>query len=124
WSANKQQFGWERIETNVPLDDSRFSMPGAAPGPQQPAQPPKPVPTTLTSFGASAGDVAFAGTSCPRVIAPASVDSETTSGLGARHIRPAAMSGRAAAIAAVHENNHLTIYVGAASGGVWKSMNG
>jgi len=52
------------------------------------------------------------------------VDSETISGLGARNIGSAAMSGRIAALAAVHEGARLTVYVGAASGGVWKSMNG
>jgi photosystem II stability/assembly factor-like uncharacterized protein len=51
-------------------------------------------------------------------------DSDTISGLGARNIGSAAMSGRIAAIAAVHEGDRLTIYVGAASGGVWKSVNG
>src|SRR5213592_4298026 len=34
------------------------------------------------------------------------------------------MSGRVAAIAAVHEGDRLTVYIGAASGGVWKSANG
>src|SRR5881296_3272252 len=52
------------------------------------------------------------------------VDSEAISGLGARNIGSAAMSGRIAALAAVHEGARLTIYVGAASGGVWKSTNG
>ena len=52
------------------------------------------------------------------------VDSETISGLGARNIGSAAMSGRVAAIAAVHEGARLTVYIGAASGGVWKSVNG
>jgi len=52
------------------------------------------------------------------------VDSETVSGLGARNIGSAAMSGRVAAIDAVHEGNRLTIYLGTASGGVWKSLNG
>ncbi len=51
-------------------------------------------------------------------------DSETISGLGARNIGSAAMSGRIAAIDAVHEGDKLTIYVGSASGGVWKSQNG
>src|SRR5215467_3066085 len=51
-------------------------------------------------------------------------DSDTISGLGARNIGSAAMSGRVAAIAAVKENGRLTVYVGAASGGVWKSING
>src|SRR6266498_2093206 len=45
------------------------------------------------------------------------VDSETISGLGARNIGSAAMSGRIAALDAVHEGARLTIYVGAASGG-------
>jgi len=52
------------------------------------------------------------------------VDSETISGLGARNIGSATMSGRVAALDAVREESRLTIYVGAASGGVWKSVNG
>ena len=51
-------------------------------------------------------------------------DSETISGLGARNIGSAAMSGRIAALDAVQEGSRITIYVGAASGGVWKSTNG
>ena len=54
----------------------------------------------------------------------AKFDADTISGLGARNIGSAAMSGRVAAIAAVKEEGRLTVYVGAASGGVWKSMNG
>ncbi len=54
----------------------------------------------------------------------AKFDSDTISGLGARNIGSAAMSGRVAAIAAVKEDGRLTVYVGAASGGVWKSING
>ena len=34
------------------------------------------------------------------------------------------MCGRIAALDAVQEGNRITIYVGAASGGVWKSVNG
>ena len=52
------------------------------------------------------------------------VDSETISGLGARNIGSAAMSGRVSALTAVHEGDRLTVYIGAASGGVWKSANG
>ncbi len=51
-------------------------------------------------------------------------DSDTISGLGARNIGSAAMSGRISAVDAVQEGNRLTIYVGSASGGVWKSTNG
>src|SRR5438094_2018014 len=56
--------------------------------------------------------------------AAVTVDSETISGLGARNIGSAAMSGRVAAIDAVREGQRLTVYIGAASGGVWKSVNG
>src|SRR6478672_11119775 len=52
------------------------------------------------------------------------VDSETISGLGARNIVSAAMSGRVAAVTGAWEGDRLTIYVGSASGGVWKSTNG
>jgi photosystem II stability/assembly factor-like uncharacterized protein len=51
-------------------------------------------------------------------------DSQTLAGLGARNIGSAAMSGRISCLDAVHENGRLTIYVGAASGGVWKSKDG
>lgn len=54
---------------------------------------------------------------------PVRVDSETISGLGARNIGSAAMSGRISALDAVQEGQRLTVYVGAASGGVWKSVN-
>src|SRR5258705_9507864 len=55
---------------------------------------------------------------------PPKFDSETISGLGARNIGSAKMSGRIAAIDAVQEGQRLTIFVGSASGGVWKSVNG
>ena len=51
-------------------------------------------------------------------------DSETISGLGARNIGSAAMSGRVAALDAFREGDRLTVFVGAASGGLWKSVNG
>src|SRR5438093_5441908 len=54
----------------------------------------------------------------------AKFDSDTISGLGARNIGSAAMSGRVAALAAAKEDGRLTVYVGAASGGVWKSSHG
>lgn len=64
------------------------------------------------------------GTAAAQAPAPVKVDSDTISGLGARNIGSAAMSGRISALAAVKEGQRLTIYVGAASGGVWKSVNG
>ncbi|HST53555.1 MAG TPA: hypothetical protein VLJ61_16200 [Pyrinomonadaceae bacterium] len=60
----------------------------------------------------------------PQSNGPAKVDSQTISGLGARNIGSAQMSGRISAIDAVREGNRLTVYVGSASGGVWKSVNG
>ena len=51
------------------------------------------------------------------------VDSETFGGLTARAIGPAVMGGRIAAIDA-QTGDKVTIYVGAAGGGVWKSDNG
>jgi photosystem II stability/assembly factor-like uncharacterized protein len=51
--------------------------------------------------------------------------SATISGLGARNIGSAAMSGRISAIDAHRETNgKLTVFIGAASGGVWKSEDG
>src|SRR5437899_12959574 len=66
----------------------------------------------------------LAGAALAQQPAAVRVDSATIAGLGARNIGSAAMSGRVAAVAAVHEGTRLTVYVGAASGGVWKSVNG
>ncbi|MBZ5598516.1 MAG: glycosyl hydrolase [Acidobacteriia bacterium] len=52
------------------------------------------------------------------------IDSDTFSGFQARSIGPAVMGGRIADIAAIHEGQRLTVYIGAASGGVWKSLDG
>jgi photosystem II stability/assembly factor-like uncharacterized protein len=52
------------------------------------------------------------------------VDSATFSGLGVRNIGSSAMSGRISAIAAYNEDGKTVLYVGAASGGVWKSLDG
>jgi len=52
-------------------------------------------------------------------------NSSTISGLGARNIGSAAMSGRISALAATREpSGKITLFVGAASGGVWKSEDG
>ena len=52
-------------------------------------------------------------------------DSGTISGLGARNIGSAAMSGRVSALAGWHTSSgKTTMYVGAASGGVWKTEDG
>ncbi len=51
------------------------------------------------------------------------IDSDTFGGLEARTIGPAVMGGRIAAIDAI-EGDRLTLFVGAAGGGVWKSVDG
>ena len=56
--------------------------------------------------------------------APIKFDSATVSGLPARNIGSAVMSGRIAAVDAAHDQGRLTVFAGAASGGVWKSVNG
>src|SRR5713226_888672 len=56
--------------------------------------------------------------------APVRYDAGTISGLPARNIGSATMSGRVAALTAVEDGGRLTVYVGSASGGVWKSING
>ena len=69
---------------------------------------------------------AAAGTTGAATTAPAPVlDAGAISGLGARNIGSAAMSGRISALAGSNDpSGKLTLFVGAASGGVWKSMDG
>jgi photosystem II stability/assembly factor-like uncharacterized protein len=60
------------------------------------------------------------------ITAPAAadgIDPELLAGMKARSIGPAGMSGRTAAVDAVHADPDI-IYVATATGGVWKSVNG
>src|SRR5437763_13747027 len=58
----------------------------------------------------------------PVYAADAPFNSSSISGLGARNIGSAAMSGRISCIAGVREpSGKITLVVGSASGGVWKS---
>ncbi len=137
-SAAKAQYAWDRIEANVTLNESAFAKPGpGAPAPTLGEIRREAVPKAAQA-GAKPGAMKAQGSpaaakppaAAPQAAeakpeqAPPRVDSETTSGLGARNIGSAVMSGRIAALAGTHENGRLTIYVGSASGGVWKSMNG
>ena len=80
---------------------------------------------TLVGLSAGILGAALAARAAEPAVAPAvRVDSETISGLGARNIGSAKMSGRVAALDAVREGSRLTVFIGAASGGVWKSVNG
>src|SRR6478609_4383798 len=74
------------------------------------------IPTLLYPILVSA--LAFGANEAP-------YNSATISGLGARNIGSAAMSGRISAIAGVKEpSGKITLFVGAASGGIWKSDDG
>lgn len=80
-------------------------------------------------LGLLAAALAIGGGDCAAAAAAPSglarFDSGAISGLGIRNIGSATMSGRIAALAATAEKDgKLTIYVGAASGGVWKSSDG
>ncbi|HQR67949.1 MAG TPA: sialidase, partial [Thermoanaerobaculia bacterium] len=57
-------------------------------------------------------------TSTPRV------DSGVLSGLGARNVGSATMSGRISALAARNDGGKTTYFVGGAGGGVWQSLDG
>ncbi len=63
-------------------------------------------------------------TQVPAAAAAARFDAGTISGLGARNIGSARMSGRIASIAATTVDGKTLVYVGSASGGVWKSDDG
>jgi len=108
----KQTVTFETIEANVPLDDALFAKPANAAGV---------FAVTLAAVQASTTPSAAPPAPADR---PVKIDSDTISGLGARNIGSAAMSGRISALDAVREKDRLTVYVGAASGGVWKSVNG
>ncbi|UCF20963.1 MAG: hypothetical protein JSU87_06090, partial [Gemmatimonadota bacterium] len=53
----------------------------------------------------------------------AQIDADLLAGMRARSIGPAGMSGRVADIEAVESNPNI-VYIGAATGGIWKSLNG
>src|SRR5262245_30672355 len=121
-SADKQQIAWERITVNPVLEDRRFIKPAV--GEKVVPAESAPQPGTAGPSPASLPAPPALATARVATTASAAVDSETISGLGARNIGSAVMSGRVTSVAAVHEGSRLTVYVGAASGGVWKSMNG
>src|SRR5207248_2324100 len=74
----------------------------------------------------SVSQILFASSSLAQQPEPKSVrfDAGTISGLPARNIGSATMSGRVAAVTAFADKGRLTVFAGAASGGVWKSVNG
>src|SRR5262249_45969418 len=106
---------FERAEVNVEVDDAVFRFPPAG----TPVTRAIPVPAGPAPAGATA-----AKPPAPPAGRGPSLDSGVISGLGIRNIGSATMSGRIAAVAARNEGGKTTIFVGAASGGVWKSTDG
>jgi photosystem II stability/assembly factor-like uncharacterized protein/outer membrane lipoprotein-sorting protein len=110
-----------KIEVNVPIDDSRFQQPS---GKRRAVAATQPSAEPRASKQPPAREEQPAEVQVPVRPGPTKIDSETVSGLGARNIGSAAMSGRVAAVDAIQEGKRLTVFIGAASGGVWKSVNG
>ncbi len=125
---NRSKTTYTKVEANVPMGDGLFVRPGSG-GPgvgsgSAAASAPAAAPPAVASKPPSEPSSQVSDTRPPAPVTPVKVDSETISGLGARNIGSAAMSGRIAAVDAVQEGNRITVYAGAASGGVWKSVNG
>ncbi len=106
----------EHAEANVEVDDGLFKFPpaGTPIGRAIPAAP----------SAASASPVAPARPPAPASARGPAFDSGALSGLSARNIGSAVMSGRVAALAARNVEGRTTVFVGAASGSVWKSEDG
>jgi len=103
---------YERAEPNVEIDDAVFQFPAAG------AKVQKTIAAATGVASPSSAPPALTSAGEPRL------DASVISGLGARNIGSAAMSGRVAAVAAFVDGGKTTVYVGAASGGVWKSLDG
>src|SRR5882724_10520068 len=106
-----QRLTLESVEANVPLGDALFKFP-AGPGARAILPPERPTPLVaqpppLKGSGKAPG-----------------IDAGVISGLNARNIGSATMSGRISAIAGRKLDGKVLLYVGSASGGVWKSLDG
>jgi len=101
----------ERAEPNVDADDALFRFPAGPVG-------------RAVLAGPTTAQKAAAAPPAPAARRAEVLDSGVISGLNSRNIGSATMSGRIAAVAARNEEGRTTIYVGAASGGVWKSGDG
>ncbi|MHB8418223.1 MAG: WD40/YVTN/BNR-like repeat-containing protein [Myxococcales bacterium] len=103
---------WTSIEVGVAAPDGLFRFP--APG----------VRVERALFAGKIGAVDIVPPPLPEAAAEPAFDSTLVSGVGARNIGSAAMSGRISALDAFVDRGKTTLYVGAASGGVWKSEDG
>ncbi|HET7452780.1 MAG TPA: sialidase [Thermoanaerobaculia bacterium] len=109
----RQRYNIERAEANVDAAEALFTFP--------PAGTPI-VQSVMAAPGAAAPE---ASTPPPAAGArPAVFDSGTVSGLGIRNIGSAAMSGRVSVVTGRKDDGKTTLFIGAASGGVWRSFDG
>ena len=77
-------------------------------------------PTRVFTRGALCGLAVLLGSVQPAI---AQVDQTLLAGMSARAIGPAGMSGRVADVVAAPSDPNV-VYVGAATGGVWRWMTG
>ena len=106
----------ERAEANIGADAAAFRFP--------PAGTPIPRLVVAAPGAASLGPAASSAPPAPAGLRGPVFDSGVLSGLSARNIGSAQMSGRVSAVAAANVDGKTTLFVGAASGGVWKSQDG
>ena len=102
----------ERAEANVDAPDALFRFPTGA--------------TAATRAVVAAPGAPRTEPGAPPPVAeskPPVVDAGIVSGLGIRNIGSAAMSGRISAIAGRNQDRRTILFVGSASGGVWRSLD-
>jgi len=99
----------EHVEVNVATEVKWFQVPTAA--------------ATRVVIAGAVDKTSVVAVPPPSPTVPATIDAGTIAGLGARNIGSAAMSGRIAAVAAVNVGGQTHLFVGAASGGVWRSLD-
>src|SRR6266566_9684051 len=91
----------------------------------RPVKRTSPAPPAVAPYRIAGGILLFCFVSIAAYAQEAPYNSSTISGLGTRNIGSARMSGRISAIAGAREpSGKITLFVGAASGGVWKSDDG
>ena len=100
----------QTVEANVEAADALFAWPTAPVLRAIFADPTAPAPDVSALPKAANAAVAL--------------DAGVLSGLRARNIGSATMSGRVSSLAAINQGGKTTVYLGAASGGVWKSSDG
>jgi photosystem II stability/assembly factor-like uncharacterized protein len=106
----------ERAEANMGADDALFRFPAAG----------TPITRAIDASAGPAPMASAAASKPPTAVATHApvLDAGVLSGLSARNIGSATMSGRVSALAARTDGGKTTLFVGAASGGVWKSIDG